>query len=387
MGTGISEQYSRNIDRNEGNMKKIVFLIHDLMGGGAEKVLVNMVNNLNPEKYDITVMTVFDEGVHRNSLKENIHYKYFLKKSFNGNKYFFRSFTPEFWYRKVFGNDKYDIVVSYLEGTCARIASGCKDAKKVAWIHRERDENGYKVCFKNKKEADEVYSSFDRIVCVAESLKDNFVKFCPAFKDAEVLYNVNETDKIMALSEEPVDEKGLFDDGVPTISFIGKVIREKGIYRLADIHKRLNEENIPHRFLIMGVGEDSEPVKAILKENGSEKDFVFLGFQKNPYKYLAKSDMFVCASFAEGFSTATTEALILGLPVVVADCSGMNEMLCGNEYGIITENNDDALYEGLKKMLTDSELREDYARKAAVRGKDFLTEKSIERIEKFFDEL
>lgn len=368
-------------------MKKIAFLIHDLMGGGAEKVLVNMVNNLNPEKYDITIVTLFDEGVHKNSFNSNVHYKYFMKKSFNGNKYFFRSLSPEFWYKKVFGKDKYDVVVSYLEGTCARIASGCKNAKTVAWIHRERDENGYKVCFKNKQEADRCYSSFDRIACVAGSLKDNFSKLCPAFNKAEVIYNVNETDRIIELSKECIEEKDLFNDGVLTISFIGKVIEEKGIFRLVNIHKKLNDENIPHRFLIMGVGEDQEAAQKILKENNGEKDFVFLGFQKNPYKYLAKSDMFVCSSFAEGFSTATTEALVLGIPVVVTDCSGMDEMLCGNEYGIITENNEESLYEGLKKMITDNELRGEYKRKAMIRGKDFTTEKSVERIEKFFDEL
>lgn len=366
-------------------MKKIVFLIHDLMGGGAEKVLVNMLNNLDSKKYDITVMALFDEGVHKNSFNDNIHYKYFMKKSFNGNKYFFRLFTPEFWFKKVFGKEKYDVVVSYLEGTCARIASGCKDAKKVAWIHRERDEAGYKVCFKNKKEADDCYSSFDKIVCVAESLKENFSKLCPAFEKAEVLYNVNETDKIIELSKESVCED-LFGD-ITTLAFIGKVIEEKGIFRLVNIHKRLIEENIPHRFLIMGVGEDEENAKNILKENNIEKDFIFLGFQKNPYKYLAKSDIYVCSSFAEGFSTSTTEALILGVPVVVTDCSGMNEMLCGNEYGIITENDEDSLCEGIKKMLLNKELREEYKRKSEIRGKDFLTEKSVERIEKFFDEL
>lgn len=368
-------------------MKKLAFLIHDLMGGGAEKVLVNMVNNLNPEKYDITVVTLFDEGIHKKNLAPHIHYKSFLKKSFNGNKYVFRMLSPEFWYKRVFGREKYDVVVSYLEGTCARIVSGCNDAKTAVWIHRERDENGYKVCFKSKQEADEAYSSFDRIVCVAQSLKDNFSKHCSAFDSAEVLYNVNETDKIILKSKEDVEEKYLFEDGVPVISFIGKIIREKGIYRLIDIHKKLNEKNIPHRFCVMGVGEDEENAKQLLKESGCEKDFVFMGFCQNPYKYLARSDMFVCASFAEGFSTATTEALVLGVPAVVTDCSGMKEMLGDNEYGFITENSDDALYEGIEKMLTDKELRLNYKKQAELRGKDFSMERSLEKIEEFFDTL
>ncbi len=368
-------------------MKKIAFLIHDLMGGGAEKVLVNMVNNLDPQKYDITVMALFDEGVYKDSLAPHIKYKYFLKNSFNGNKYIFRCFSPEFWYQKIFGKEKFDIVISYLEGTCARVVAGCKDSTTVVWIHRERDENGYRVCFKNKNEADRCYSSFDKIVCVAESLKDNFSKFCPAFNKAEVLYNVNETDEILELSKENVKEKEFFDDDVLTISFIGKIIVEKGIFRLVNIHKKLNDEKIPHRFLIMGVGEEQEAAQRILKENNMEKDFVFLGFQKNPYKYLAKSDLFVCSSFAEGFSTATTEALLLGVPVVVTDCSGMKEMLGDNEYGIITENNEDALYEGIKKMLTDKELLDHYKKKSQERGIEFSKQKRMSEIEKFFDRI
>ena len=220
-------------------MKKIAFLIHDLMGGGAEKVLVNMVNNLNPQKYDITVLTLFDEGVHKGSLAKHIHYKSFLKKSFNGNKYLFRLFTPGFWYKKAFGTDKYDIVGSYLEGTCARVASGCEDAKKVVWIHSRQSEEKYIECFKNKAEADEVYSSFDKVIFVAQSLKEHYVQFCRTFENAEVLYNVNETDRITALSQEETDRNDLFEDGVPTIAFLGKITENKGVARLAKIHMKL----------------------------------------------------------------------------------------------------------------------------------------------------
>ena len=130
-----------------------------------------------------------------------------------------------------------------------------------------------------------------------------------------------------------------------------------------------------------------EEIRKLLEYGDAAEDFVFLGFQKNPYKYLARSDMFVCASYSEGFSTATTEALVLGVPVVVTDCSGMKEMLGDNEYGIITENNDDALYEGIEKMLTDKELRLRYKEQAEIRGKDFSMEKRIEKIEEYFDTL
>ncbi len=367
-------------------MKKIVFLIHDLMGGGAEKVLVNMVNNLDPNQYDITVATLFDEGVYKESLAPHIHYKAFMKNSFNGNKYIFRCFSPEFWYQKVFGKEKFDIVVSYLEGTCARVVAGGKNVKKIAWIHSRQSLEKYAECFKNKAEADKLYSSFDKVVFVAQSLKDYFSEICPAFKNGEVVYNVNETDDIINLSKEDVEEKEIFSDDVPVISFLGKITENKGVARLVNIHARLKSEGIPHRFMLLGDGEEKENAQKALEEKGAADDFIFLGFKSNPYKYVAKSDMFVCASFSEGFSTATTEALLLGVPVVVTDCSGMKEMLGDNEYGIITENNEDALYEGIKKFLTDKKLLSDYKAKAAERGKEFSKQKRMAEIEKFLEQ-
>ena len=101
-------------------MKKILFFIDTLGYGGAEKVLINLVNNLDKSRYDITLMTIFDEGVNKKYLEKNIKYKSIFKKIFRGNVLFFRMFTPEFLY-KLFIKDKYDILVSYLEGNTTRI--------------------------------------------------------------------------------------------------------------------------------------------------------------------------------------------------------------------------------------------------------------------------
>ena len=107
----------------------------------------------------------------------------------------------------------------------------------------------------------------------------------------------------------------------------------------------------------------------------------FLGYQTNPYKYVAKCDLFVCASFAEGFSTAATEALIVGTPVCTTEVSGMREMLGDNEYGIITENDEEALYEGIKDLLDHPEKLAHYKEKAIERGKRFSTEETVKAVE------
>ena len=116
--------------------------------------------------------------------------------------------------------------------------------------------------------------------------------------------------------------------------------------------------------------------------------FKLLGYNTNPYKYLIQSDLFVCSSVAEGFSTAATEALILGTPVVTVDVSGMKEMLGeNNEFGIVTENNEDALYEGIKTMLTTPGMLDDYAKRAKERGKYFNTETTTKAVEKMLESL
>ena len=109
------------------------------MHGGAEKVLVNLVNNLDKNKYDITLQTIFDVGVNKQYLDKSINYKYVFKKLFRGSTTLFKLFSPEFLYKKLI-KDKYDIVVSYLEGSSARIVSGCpyKNSKRISWIHVEQ---------------------------------------------------------------------------------------------------------------------------------------------------------------------------------------------------------------------------------------------------------
>ena len=100
---------------------------------------------------------------------------------------------------------------------------------------------------------------------------------------------------------------------------------------------------------ILGIGPQQRELENFIKENSLESVVTLLGYKTNPYKYLEKSSLFVCSSLSEGFSTAVTEALIVGTPVCTVDVSGMKEILGkNNEYGLITENTEEALYQGIK---------------------------------------
>lgn len=114
-------------------MIKILFLIHDLGPGGAEKVLVNLVNNMDKKLFDITVMSLFGGGINEQFLSRDVKYQVIYKKTFPMNSHVLKFFSPRRLH-KAFIREKYDIEVSYLEGPSARIISGCpnEDTKLVS---------------------------------------------------------------------------------------------------------------------------------------------------------------------------------------------------------------------------------------------------------------
>lgn len=120
-----------------------------------------------------------------------------------------------------------------------------------------------------------------------------------------------------------------------------------------------------------------------IADNHMKQYVELLGYQLNPYKYMVKCDLFVCASYSEGFSTATTEALILGIPVCTVEVAGMKEMLGeNNEYGIIVQNDEKALYKKIKLLVERKDLLEHYKKQAEKRGIMFSTEKTVAEVER-----
>lgn len=126
----------------------------------------------------------------------------------------------------------------------------------------------------------------------------------------------------------------------------------------------------------------TELIRKMIDEYRLNDSITLLGYQINPYKYIKNSDIFVCCSYAEGFSTAATEALIVGTAVCTVDVSGMKEMLGeNNEYGIVTDNDDEQLYIGLKNLIDDPKLLQHYKLKALERARIFETKNTVFSVE------
>lgn len=370
-------------------MKSVLFFIPTLGGGGAERVLVNLVNNLDKRKYKITVQTLFDVGVNKGMLTANVEYRYNFKRVIPGNTKLFKLFSPRFLYNVLIGK-RYDIAISYLEGPTERIISGCpySKTKLVNWVHGEQHNSKRAAySYRSLKEAQNCLDRFQRTICVAETVKEDISNIFDFKHPCCVLYNTNENEKIIELAKEAIPENIYSRNSINIVS-VGRLIEEKGFDRLIKVHKRLLREGFKHHIYVIGTGKLEGCLKKQTEEMEVIDTFHFLGFHTNPYKFISKADMFICSSRREGFSTAVTEALFLGLPVVSTNCSGAHELLGrNNEYGIVTENSEEGVYNGLKQMLSNTELLNYYHKQAIIRSSKFSKLETVKAVENMFDTL
>ena len=392
-------------------MKKVLFLIHTLGGGGAEKVLVNLANGMDKTKFDVTVMTVINTGIFRESLNSDVKYKYIFniplrknnKSISNDNKSgsllskpskiinrlgriysFMWKYMPVNLFYKLAIKEKYDIEVAFLEGICAKIISGSnnKNSKKISWIHVDLlNQKKSEFVFKNRETEKKCYEKFDEIVCVSNIVKEQFIKkFNIDENKVSVKYNPIDSVEVNKKANDIVTD--IEKSNKFTFCSVGRLITQKGYDRLLRVHKNLVEQGIDYELWIIGEGNKKSILQEFIDENKLQDSVKLLGFKNNPYKYMNIADAFVCSSRAEGFSTVASEAAILGKPIVTVNCSGMNELLgYKNEYGIVTENTEEDLLNGMKSLILDRNLYDTYKERSMKRRKIFNLEQAIKEIE------
>jgi glycosyltransferase involved in cell wall biosynthesis len=371
-------------------VKKVLFAIPTLGGGGAERVLVTLLNNLDKEKYDITLFSIFGGGINKNYLNKDIKYSFYFKKLFRGNIHLFKLFSPEKLYKMMIKNE-YDIVVSYLEGPTTRIISGCPypNSKLINWVHTEiHNPKTISQSYRSIYEAINSFKEYNYTIFVSETAKEAYQN---TFKDIKgkmlVKYNTVDNQLILTKSLEAVNDVA-FDSKKINLVSVGRFTEQKGYDRLLNIVFKLAEEKFNIHLYLLGKGELEKKYHEIIDEFGLNKHVTILGFKENPHRYVRNCDLFLCSSYREGYSTAVTESLIVGTPVVTTLCSGMEEMLGeNNEYGLITVNDEDALFEGIKRMITEPGLLNHYKRKAIERGGFFSKENTVEAVEELLDSL
>lgn len=373
-------------------MKNILFFMETVDFGGAETVFTNIIKNINKSKFCIKVVTERDHELFTDEIKAAVPYDCFIKTE--------RSAVRDFWnkiviklslvlseknIRKYFIRGNYDVEVAFCEGYSTKIIgnSGKRNCKKIAWVHTDVIKNPWsEKIFGSAEEEKKCYEKFDAIVCVAETMKESFIKKYGMAEKVHVLYNPLDFESVIKKSAEKTDFK--FGDGMKFV-LAGTFIKIKGFDRFVKVCKRLKDDGEHFSALIMGDGEEKENIKKIIAETNLGDTVKILDFQTNPYKYIAHSDVYVCSSYAEGYSTAVSESVALNVPVITTECSGMREIFGENECGIICENSEDGLYNAMKKVLNDPSLLKKFSTEEKKRANDFSLKKRMKAIEDFIE--
>ena len=373
---------------------KILYLIESLSGGGAEKVLSTTIKNLNPSLFDITLCCVTDIGEYKEEILPYVNYYSILPNPNNYSRFkkllyrlFYKSiynWLPlSFVYRLYIPHSSH-IEIAYVEGFATKLLSHStnKRTKKIAWVHTDLVHNHWTdIIYKDIKEEAFAYSKYQQIITISKTAENAFLQtFNNINVPTRTLYNPVDCEEIIRKSKE---DKNIPDPhpNVLRIVSVGRLTKLKGYERLLSIIHQLKKERYSIELWLIGDGDQVTNLKSFVENNNLYELVKFWGYQSNPYCIMSKCNLFVCSSFSEGYSTAVTESLVLGIPVITTDCSGMHELLEDNKYGIITENSESALYKGIKLFLDTPELLNHYKNQAIKRGKDFSLPFLIRQIE------
>lgn len=339
-------------------MKKILFTARDLNLGGIEKALVMLVNYLANENY-ITIVLENKEGILLNELKDNIKIEEY-KPAKSNLKIIqkIRNMCKRIMATLKYKN-KYDVSVSFatysIPGSfIARLSS----KKSILWGHADylslfnEDEKEMKKFFKGIQ-----YDKFSKIVFVAKSAKERFLKIFPEKKNCTYYCNnLIDAEKIKELANENIEFKK--DNSIITFLNVGRHDeKQKKLTRIIYACYKLKKDGYKFRVIFVGDGQDFITYKDLVKEKDLEDIIIFEGAKKNPYPYFKVSDCVVLSSDYEGYPVVFLESFISNKPIITTKVSDYEDIENGR--GIVCEKTPEGVYEGMKKFLDNGYTVED----------------------------
>lgn len=368
-------------------MKKISVFIYSMAGGGAERVVSNLLGILS-EKYEVHLILMNDRIFYEIPKNIRIH---FLERS--------KPFENGLWklvklpflgqkYKKLCADLGIDLHFVWMNRPCyvAAFARIFGDKKPLVMNECSTPSVLYKANnFKSKiskfllrtlyPKADFIYpNSLGNL----NDLRDNF-----SIDEAKmkVLYNATDLDEIRAKSTEEIEQNR------PFFLSVGRLDAGKNHELLIRAYAKL--KNCDKDLLILGEGVLKEHLQSVIDELNLSERVKLLGFDNNPYKYMSKCYAFVFVSLFEGFSNALIEALACGKLVISSDHkSGARELLGDNEWGILVGVNDEkSTIEAMQKALDKPELVKIYEKNAIIRANFFDKNKIANDLIKDLDEI
>lgn len=362
-------------------MKKLLFVIHSMGYGGAEKSLVNLLNELPENTYEVDLLLFQKKGDFLMQLPSWVRvldtpeemellYAPLKKLGFrSGHKIIGTvcsrlvrrtkkqqaAFRWKYFYSKRISriNGHYDVAIAYSGSECLYLIRDKVDAdKKLVWIHNDYRTAGY------SKEDDRPYlADMDGIVSVSnecvEVLKEEFPQYQHQMHYIE---NITSSAVIRKRAELFVPDE--YSAEKFNLLSIGRLHPQKGFDLAIEAAAILKKKGINFCWYIIGEGLQKEKLVQQIQKLGVEEHFVLLGTRNNPYPYIKHCTFIVQPSRYEGKSVVLDEAKILGKPIVATNYPTVWDQVIANSEGIITEMTPEGIAEGIQCMISDSALRQ-----------------------------
>ncbi|MBR7117517.1 MAG: glycosyltransferase [Clostridia bacterium] len=366
------------------NKKKILFAYHSMIIGGSTTSLLALLNNLDPQKYDVYLQLYRNEGPlldmipkHVTLLPEaELHkgkkgklsklfkfifsgdaFKYLAAK-LTRNKYRASTILGDFQVKMLSRkqNDTYDYAIGFMEGWSDKyVAYNVSATVKHGWIH-----STFSKIDPTAKEPLPWMHPMTRIAFVSDACRDAFCEQIPLAKDKAVtIENITDDSIIKARALEEVNDEKLEDlrvfEGLKLVTVCRVTVSVKGLDRIVSAAADLKKQGVPFIWYIIGDGEDTDLLSGMINDAGVDDVLVMIGKRLNPYPYLAAADLMCMPSRYEGKPMVVTEAMILGCVPVVTDYISAEGQIENGVEGVIVPNDDTSVIGALTDLSNDRE--------------------------------
>ena len=311
-------------------MLKIGFCIDSLETGGAEKLLVDIVNALYETKeYEIHILTKLKSNSYFfNLIKDKIKYDFLLEKKSEG----FFSKTRDSILKKINFkkfSDKVDIIIDFLDGDFFSYIKNIKNKKKIVWLH-----SSYKNLLIRKKNIDEKLKNYDKILVIADDMEKELLEVRKDLKNICKIDNFVDYQEIdKKLNEELKIDFDFNQKYFLTVCRLNE--EQKDLKTLIEAFSLYKGDE---KLVIAGDGPDRKMLEDLCIEKNLKDKVIFLGMINNPFIFMKNSQAFILSSKVEGFGLVLVEALYCGAKVISSDCpTGPSQILLNGEAGELFE--------------------------------------------------
>ncbi|MBB6371643.1 glycosyltransferase [Chryseobacterium shigense] len=376
---------------------KVLFRHRSMEMGGVEKVILSILHNLNPEKFDITVCLNLNQGELRNEFPEHVKKIYLTdgKEDLSKNPLVHKlqlvrrrlKLSSALKNHKIsdrlLGNKKFDIEIAPTYSAFSSVInSSNKASKKIGWFHSEINVPTLQPLVPDILEN---FPQFDHMIYCSQKIKDLMHKYYPEMKYPEesVVINAIPIDEIKKKAQEKAEP---LPEG-PVFVSVGRLHNRKGYHKLIDAHKKLIDEGFHHSIVIVGSGEEMKNLTEQIRANNVQDTFILSGNRMNPYPYVKNADYFILPSESEAWPLVIAEALILQKPIIATDTGDVGVMIKDRETGYLINYETEEMYAAMKAFLTNPELVAGIRKNLETIEDQFDNQKIFDAVERILEDL